>query len=139
MPRCKYCKQMLSSLDKDICPFCGGLKPLDGQINETDDITKTIDPITSECDEYHTKSRKITVLLWLFLGFSGAPLFYLKKPKAGLTAILITLLMVGGCGSILFFLVPGLNNAFGFLIPFFILLVVGIIMGFVYMFNHYLK
>lgn len=139
MPRCKSCHQMLSSLDKDICPFCGTLKPFEGQDDKTNDITEAFDPIKADANEYQTKSRKITAILWMLLGFSGAPMFYIKKPKAGLIAILITLIMILGAGSMLFFLVPGLKNAFGYLIPIFVILITDIIVGLIYLFNRDLK
>ena len=41
--KCKYCHEKISKLDKDVCPFCGGLKPLEGVEDQTQDITKALD------------------------------------------------------------------------------------------------
>ncbi len=128
MPRCKNCHQMLSSIDKDICPFCGTLKPLEGVSYETEDITKAIDPIKKEFEVTKHKSRKIAFVLCLFLGVFGVHEFYLEKPRRGIAFLIASLIMIVGGGCTLFF--TGLiANIFAFLIPYFIVLAFDIFYG----------
>lgn len=60
----------------------------------------------------------------LFLGVFGAPYFYVKKTVAGIIVLASSLAIIGGIGSLLFFLVPALHNALGYLIPFLALFVI---------------
>ena len=60
----------------------------------------------------------------LFLGEFGAPYFYTKKTGAGIFVLVSSLVVIGGVGSLLFFLVPSLHNALGYLIPFLALFVI---------------
>lgn len=138
MPRCKNCHQMLSSLDKDICPFCGTLKPLQGVSTETQDITKAIDPIQKDYVEIKYKSRRIAACLCAFLGVFGAHQFYLGRIKMGIIYFAVSLCMIGGAGSTLFFtnLIP---NAFAFLLPYFVILALDIVLAFIYLFDRNIK
>lgn len=130
MPKCKNCGMSLSRLDKDVCPFCGTLKPIDGQENVTEDITKAFDPVRYELQDVKQKSRVAAGLLAIFLGPFGAHAFYLGKKLLGLILLLITLALVGGVGSALFF--SGvLPNALAFVIPYLLMEVSMIVVGIV--------
>lgn len=122
MAKCKYCDAQISRLDKEICPFCGGKNPLDGVDTSTEDITKYLDAINSEKDKsiFKPKSRKIAALLAVILGVFGVHSFYLNFKNHGIITIIISIILIGGVGSLLFFS-SILRNPFAFLIPYFTL------------------
>lgn len=94
MAKCKYCHETISKLDKDICPFCGGLKPLEGVGDYTEDITKAFDPIKQDPDmEVNFKKKQTAGLLAIFLGIFGANFFYTKKNKLGFISLGVTLVL----------------------------------------------
>jgi TM2 domain-containing membrane protein YozV len=117
MPTCRYCHKEISAFDKDVCPYCGEPHPIDENY-KTKDMTQFVDPVTGNYKLYKSKTRKTAGLLCLFLGWSGAQYFYLEELKRGIIAIVVTLLVTGGLGAALFFLVPVLHNALAFVIPF---------------------
>ena len=119
MPKCRYCHETISRLDKEICPFCGGKKPLEGIDDSTIDITKVFNPVELKQEHLQPRSKKCAGLLSIFLGLFGADEFYIYRSKRALITLVITLLMIGGVGSILFFF--ALNNIFGYLIPYFVI------------------
>ena len=102
MTKCKYCGQNISRLDKEICPFCGGKKPLDGTDTTTQDITKVVDSIDHPVEIKH-KKRVITAIFAFLLGFLGIHEFYLGKMKKGLIALGCSLGLIACIGLILFF------------------------------------
>lgn len=116
MAKCKYCGESISRLDKDVCPFCGGNKPLDGIDDSTQDITKAIEQIDVNTMQ---RSKVIAAVMAFLLGIFGLHNFYLGKNKIGLVTFGISAITIGGIGSILFFTV--LNNVFAYLIPYFFL------------------
>ncbi len=116
--KCKSCGATLSKLDKEICPFCGTRHPLEGMEDVTQDITKAFTPISEEFVRTKPKSKKVAMILAFLLGFVGAPSFYLGRIKQGFILISISLVLIGGLGSILFF-TGVLANALAYLIPFF--------------------
>lgn len=121
MHKCKYCGAQLSKLDKDVCPFCGGKKPLEGAENVTEDFTKSLDSLREEDrNNLEPKSKLIFIILTVFLGVFGIHAFYLGYKRNGIIAFLITATLVAGCGSILFF-TGSVPNALAFLIPYFVL------------------
>lgn len=116
MLKCKNCHANLSRLDKDICPFCGTKKPLEGQEDVTEDITKAFNPI--KCEEKVVHKKKIVAFfLTVFLGVFGVHMFYLDKKKNGLITLSVSLSFIAVLGLILFF--TCLKNVFAFLIPYF--------------------
>lgn len=119
MPKCRYCHESISRLDKDICPFCGGKKPLEGVDDSTIDITKVFDPTLLKQQKLEPRSKVCTGILSILLGIFGIDELYIYRFKRALITLVITLLFVGGLGSILFFF--ALKNVFGFLIPYFVL------------------
>lgn len=131
MAKCKYCGETISRLDKEICPFCGGLKPLEGEDNSTQDFTKALE----SCEDMPVaKSKVIAAILAFVLGVFGMHAFYLGKYKIGLIALGITLVSVAGIGSILFFTV--FHNALAFLIPYFVMEALMIGVGIAYLTRH---
>ena len=115
MMKCKECGQKLSKLDRDICPFCGCRKPLEGMEDVTQDFTMAFTPVEIEKKEIKRKSKLIAALLSIFLGFFGATGFYLGKYKQALIQIAFSFIIVGGFGCLFFF--TCLENALAFVIP----------------------
>jgi TM2 domain-containing membrane protein YozV len=138
MPQCRNCKSRISKLDKDICPFCGTVRPLIGVSSETVDITKTIQTLPDDYELARSKSRKTAALLCGFLGLFGAHAFYLQKPKEGLLYLLFTTTFIGGLGTIVFFTLMQ-YSIWAFLIPFFAEQIFMIILAFTYRFRDDLK
>lgn len=121
MPKCRNCNADLSRLDKDVCPFCGTVKPFDGQEKyETEDVTKAFDPIKDDLEDVKHKSKVLTAILAMTLGILGAHFFYIGKKKIGFILIGITVAFIAAFGCTLFF-TGVLHNALAFLIPYFAL------------------
>ena len=134
MPKCKNCGSEISRLDKDICPFCGTRKPLEGIDDSTQDMTKALETLQELGVEPKSKSKIISAVLAFVLGIFGAHCYYLGKYKIGLIILGISLATIGGIGSILFFLV--FHNALGYLIPFFLMEGIMIGVGLSYLLRH---
>lgn len=137
MPKCHYCHEELSRLDKDICPFCGAKKPLEGVDESTIDITKMYDPVNLG-STLKPRSRIIAGILSFILGILGIHEFYIYRKKRGLVILLVSLFFIGGLGTLLFFtLLKG--NAFAYLIPLFIVELYCILEGVILLVNHTVK
>ncbi len=92
MPKCKYCDRTISKQDYDLCPYCGGVNPIDPDY-KTQNITQVI--LTKENQElYRSKSKKAAVLFSCLLGPFGAAFFYLKETKKAIICLSITLLLL---------------------------------------------
>ena len=135
--KCKHCGENISRLDKDVCPFCGGLKPLEGVTNETQDITKALSEVELDKVKVHQKRRLIAFFLEFFLGIFGADNFYIGKWKRALIFIAISIVLITGGGFALFF--TGIGNAWAFLIPMFVDMVGHIVFSLNYLFRHDIK
>lgn len=139
MPLCPKCKSKITRLDKEICPFCGERQPLKNSNYETRDITKVVgDPQLEGSVLYRAKSKKVAIVLCIFLGYFGAHSFYVRKYKQALYFILLTFLLVGVVGTTLFF--TFLQGSFwAFLIPILLEEVVLIASSFKYVGRYDLK
>lgn len=126
MAQCKYCHETISRLDKDVCPFCGGLKPLDGTDTSTQDITKVIGQVDTKVEIKH-KKRIVTMLLAFVVGFLGLHSLYLGKVKHCLITLGISVGLIGGIGSLVYFV--AWRNIFAYLIPFFVIEFLMILVG----------
>ena len=91
MPKCRFCGESITKFDKDICPFCGEKKPLEGVDNATIDITQFIETLPEEDKHIKFKQHKkiVNILLCMFLGYFSADLFYIGFKKIGLIRLLI--------------------------------------------------
>ena len=136
MARFKYCNELISSLDKEVCPFCGGRYPLEGNSNETEDFTKSFEAIPVE-DNFKLRSKVTSFILFILLGFLGVGHFYLGFKKRGLIALAISLVLIGGVGSLIFFL--AWKNILIYVFIYLAILVVNIIIGLNYLLRHDLK
>jgi TM2 domain-containing membrane protein YozV len=108
MPQCKNCHREISKFDNDVCPYCGTVHPIDDNY-KTKDMTQFVDPVSGNYQLYKSKTKKTTVLLAVFLGWVGAHFFYLGYTKKAWLAILGSLFIIGGIGSLLCFLPTGLS------------------------------
>ena len=116
MPKCKYCNKEIQKFDVDICPHCGHPNPVPVDYR-TMDVTKTILKLNVDGKSlYRSKSRKTYILLCMFLGWTGAHNFYILKRNLGIIDIVISVILLGGLGSLLSFLTP--LSFFGYLIAF---------------------
>ncbi len=117
MPICKNCHRTIQKFDKDICPYCGTENPIEDNY-VTKDVTGFIKSSHSNEELYKSKSRKTAGFLCLLLGYFGIHNFYLGYIKKGVLELILSLAIIGGVGSALFFLLEPLKNALAFLIPF---------------------
>lgn len=134
MPKCKYCHENITRFDKEICPFCGGKKPLEGVDDSTYDITQFVDIMKENNKEIKFKQKKRVTngLLCMFLGFFGADAFYLGFKKLGIIRLLINLIIYAAASLILFFLTE--LSFYSFIIPFGALFVIYFIIGIINLF-----
>ncbi len=79
MPNCKNCGSRISKFDKDVCPICGQVKPLDGVESETIEVTSEISAYQGELSTSKVKKRWVVLILSIFFGPFGAQFYYLKK------------------------------------------------------------
>ena len=104
MPYCKNCRSRIDRFDKDRCPICGIEKPFEGVSSDTVEITTNID--TSELNiDYHPRKR-FTFLFLFLIGFTGAPMFYIYRKKAGFLFILFNAIFIGTALALLLTLSP---------------------------------
>ena len=129
MAKCKYCHADITRLDKEVCPFCGGYKPLEGTDDSTQDITKVIGQV-EHVENLKIHSKVVAAVLAIILGIFGANLFYLGKTKKALITIAISLVFIGGFGSLIFFL--AWPSPLAYLIFYFVLeaLMIGVGVGY---------
>lgn len=138
MPNCKNCGSRLSRFDKDICPVCGFSKPLDGVETNTVDITTEIQSVKGEFANYKTKSRVVTAIWSILLGWTGAPFYYLKYYFAGAIYSLISVFLMGGLFAI-FYLFASLDLFISIIIPVGIIYFINLVVGIVFLHYHDLK
>lgn len=129
MPKCKYCHENITKFDKEICPFCGGKKPLEGVDDSTYDITQFVDIMKKSDQEVKFKQRKRVTngLLCMFLGIFGADAFYLGFKKIGFIRLIIDILIYAAISLILFFFTE--LSFYSFIIPFGVLFIIYFIIG----------
>lgn len=130
MPSCHNCGARISKFDTDICPVCGTKRPLDGVSSETVEFTSEIDITNPDFSLADFKHKKILLVLFCLIGFTGAPYFYLKYKKLGFMWLILNFLLVGGVFTFLFFLTP--LSWFSLLIAFGFVYIINIVVGLFY-------
>ena len=128
MPNCRNCGARLSKFDTDICPVCGTKDPLKGVSSETIEITSQVDLSNFKAGQKIVRRRKIMLILFLLIGWTGAMFFYLKNKRNALLWLLINLGGIAGV-SILMFTAIKLNIGLSLLIGFGFAYLCNIILG----------
>ena len=75
MPICRHCGSRISKLDKDRCPICGEINPLEGVNSDTIEVTSDIDLSNPAFSDYKPKKRKVFLLLSCLIGYKGTAFF----------------------------------------------------------------
>ena len=138
MPKCKYCGSRITRFDKDICPICGEKDPLEGVSSETIEITSNLDLSAAELKEFKPTTKFRTFLLFCFVGWTGAPLFYLDYYNQALIWLFLNAAFIGGVGSALSF-ATALGVPWGYIVALSIAYVINIFAGLYAFFKHNLK
>ena len=127
MPVCRHCGARISKFDADRCPVCGELKPLEGVVSDTVEITTEIDLTEELKKEYNPKTKKMFFLLSALIGWLGIQFHYLRYYKFGLIWMAINLVILGGGFSAFYF---GLHNLLlGLLLPILLVYACNIALG----------
>ena len=129
MPVCRHCGSRISKLDKDRCPVCGEINPLEGVNSDTIEVTSVLDISSSDELAFKPKTKKMFLLLSCLIGWVGAQFFYLKYKRAGLIWLAINLVILAGGFCAFFFGVHNLLLAI--LIPLLVLYAANIAFGLV--------
>lgn len=132
MPKCRYCNKNITKFDKEICPYCGGSRPLEGVESNTVDITQTIDVLNDKESTSFVQHKRITNgLLMMFLGMFSGDLFYLGFIKNGIIRLIVNLVFFVILFSIFYFLeiFSSYSLLLSLIIPFGILFIFYFILG----------
>ncbi|MCR5348836.1 MAG: TM2 domain-containing protein [Bacilli bacterium] len=116
MPYCRHCHEEISKFDTDICPHCGGPKPIEKGY-KTMDVTRVFGTVEGNFKMPKSRSQKTFCLLCMLLGYFGIHEFYIYRPARGIVSLLVTLAVTLGVGLPLF-LTGVLGNALAFVLPF---------------------
>ena len=138
MPKCKYCGSRITRFDKDICPICGEKEPLMGVSSETVEITSNFDLNEVEMKNFKPTTRLKTLLLFITIGWTGAPMFYLNYVPQAFIWLFLNVGLAGGVGSILAFMTP-LGILYGYIVAAIGIYVINILVGILVYFKHNLK
>ncbi|MGI6714376.1 MAG: zinc-ribbon domain-containing protein [Bacilli bacterium] len=95
MGKCRNCGSKIDENEK-YCPVCGVINPIRVKKVQTVNDTSFLDPVEPDYQLYRQRSRKVTLLLFVLLGFTGAPFFYLGYKKRGMMWLLVHLLLLSG-------------------------------------------
>ena len=131
MPNCRNCGARISKFDTDMCPVCGTKDPLKGVSSETVEITSQIDLSNFAEGQKVVCRRKNLLILFIALGFTGAPFFYLKKKLFGALWLVANLLVMGGLFA-LFFIPLMLPIALAIILPIAIAYIINSLVGVIF-------
>ena len=137
MPNCRNCGARLTKFDRDICPVCGAKNPLDGVISDTVEVTTEIDLSDENFSNYKPLYKKTLLLLFILIGWTGAPFFYLKNNKWGFAYLALNLVLIVGIGLPL--MLATALTFWGFVISLGIAYLANIIVGLVFFFMNNLR
>jgi hypothetical protein len=93
MARCKNCGSQIED-NSSVCSVCGQINPIKQKKVKTVDITTRLEQDKVDFSAYRPKSRKIAVLLFCLVGFSGAPYFYLADKAKAYISILSSVIFI---------------------------------------------
>lgn len=129
MPVCRHCGSRIEKFNKDRCPICGEINPLEGSSSDTVEVTGVIDISPNDYADFKPKTRKTFLLLSCLIGWLGVQFFYLKYKRAGFIWLAINLAILGGGFCAFFFGVHSLLLAI--LIPLLVVYTANIAFGLV--------
>ena len=139
MPTCRNCGARISKTnDRDICPVCGTKNPLQGVSSDTMEVTSQIDLNNFVEGQKVVRRRKTLLILFLALGFTGAPFFYLKKKGNGIVWLILNLVILGGLFALFYFLLH-LHLALTIILPILVVYSISGVIGAIYNFLPDLK
>ena len=130
MPYCRHCHQEITKFDTDICPYCGGDKPI-ATGYKTMDITRPFKPVGGDYAMPKTRSQKTFCLLCALVGYFGVHDFYIFRAKRGLLDCLLSIAFVLAVGLPLFF-TGAFANALAFVLPFALVWLFHVILAILY-------
>ena len=130
MPNCKNCGARITKFNKDRCPVCGTINPLEGVDTQTIGMTAQLDLNDDNLNFPKPKKRLAVLLLSIFVGFTGAQFFYLKHTKTALIWLFANIAILTPFILLLGFL-SGLGWIWSVLIPLMIIYVINICLGIV--------
>lgn len=104
MPNCRHCGARIEKFNKDRCPVCGELNPLEGVSSETVEITSQLDKKSVEYKRLKVKTKKTLLIYACLLGWTGAHFLYIKAFKPALIWFVGNALVIGLMFVLLFFL-----------------------------------
>ena len=131
MPSCRNCGARLSKFDNDICPVCGTPNPLEGVNSETIEITSQVDLSDFKAGQKVVRRRKLMLILFFLLGWTGAGYFYLKMKRNAFIWLAVNILLLSS-GFLLLHLFAGLSIALSLIIPIASVYALNIIFGLIY-------
>jgi TM2 domain. len=137
MPKCKYCGQSITKFDKEICPYCGGKNPLNGNNSQTVDITesiKTVNPTDESRVNFKPKNHILNAILCMFLGFLGLDELYLGFKKRFLIRLCINAISYVVIVLVLYFTNKSSSPILIFVVPLLVVFVVWFVVGAVFIF-----
>ena len=136
MPICKNCHKRIERFNKDRCPVCGVENPFEGMNSDTVEITTDINVDNINID-YHPRTKSTMLLLFVLVGFTGIPFFYLRRKKAALLEIIFSLVL---CGlGVLFGWLIHLDWVYNIIIGVALMYFINILTGFIFYFTQNLK
>ena len=138
MPKCKYCGSRITKFDKDICPICGESHPLEGVSSETIEITSNLDLSEAELKSFKPTTKFHTLILFVLVGWTGAPMFYLNYINHAFIWLVFNLTIIGGLGSVFAFFTP-IGHVMGYILGLTISYIINIGVGIFVFLKHNLK
>lgn len=143
MPICRECHSRISTHDKDMCPVCGCLHPLDGEgavASETIEMTQQLDGTDPTLASAEPRKKTKTLLYFALVGWLGIGFSYLRfKLQFVLLWALCNIVIIGGVGSLFLLVFKGSTAFVGYLISLGIVYLVNICIGLVYRFKPNMK
>lgn len=136
MAKCKNCGTQLDN-NATVCHVCGQINPIKMKKMKTVDITTKFDQEKVEYLDYQPRSRKIAVTLFMLVGFTGAPYFYLADRAKAFISILSTLVVI--LSAILLGLFVFNNVLIPVIVAIVLIYAINIIIGLTYLTKHEIK
>lgn len=95
MLKCKNCGEKLTKFNKEMCPYCGCLNPIEDCVDDSD-TTRKIDILNddpSDVNKLFKIKKNIFIILSFLLGIFGIQFIYIKKYKLFLVNIFLNVII----------------------------------------------